>query len=336
MHKFVPVILGIALLTVAALPQAEAQFIPFPLYPKDPPCPEASDEELKSKLEMLKVERSRHETNIQRMREELSRAAREGRQPDRKKLEPLADATGYRSNEYYKRPPYIQGLVDLFDPPKSETFNTPYNYWDAFDLAQKWARMGIDRAAYENEIERSEMFISNLGSESSRILGCLKNWAKRDNNQPECPSGAYLVACDPGMGGEPPFISDAMQPGQGFQEGSPWGSEHQPPTGLTEPGQPQPPTYTGTEPPPGAGPPGATGPQPPWYPPYQCGYPGYPPCPPGYSPPYDPTGRPPWEGLIPPSEPGKPKPPIGGPGPGGCPPGCHIKPGTNQCHCGGN
>lgn len=149
----------------------------------------------------------------------------------------------------------------------------------------------------------------------------------------------YDLTKDPGMGGEPPNIPGAAEAGGTFQGGAPWGPGQQPPTGPAEPGQPQPPTYTGTEPPPGAGPPGATGPQPPWYPPYQCGYPGYPPCPPGYSPPYDPTGKPPWEGLIPPSEPGmppKPKPPMGGPGPGGCPPGCHIKPGTNQCHCAGN
>jgi hypothetical protein len=143
--------------------------------------------------------------------------------------------------------------------------------------------------------------------------------------------GGYQAGPDPGMGGETPSIPGAAGAGGTFQGGAPWGPGQEPPTEPTEPGQPQGPYGTG--PPTGPGQPGATGPQPP---PggYQCGYPGYPPCPPGYSPPYDPSGEPPWwQGLIPPEEPGKPTPPMGGPGPGGCPPPCHIKPGTNQCHC---
>jgi len=203
---------------------------------------------------------------------------------------------------------------------------------------------------------------SALGGVVNRAIGSLATQASRppqtrDNpstTPAPAPSGAepgtgretpaatgrppYDRTKDPGMGGAPPNIPGVMQSGQEFQGGAPWGSGQQPATGPTQPGQPQPPTYTGTGPPPGPGQPGATGPQPPGYPPYQCGYPGYPPCPPGYSPPYDPTGRPPWEGLIPPSEPGmppKPMPPMGGAG-GPCLPPCHIKPGTNQCHCPGN
>jgi hypothetical protein len=139
--------------------------------------------------------------------------------------------------------------------------------------------------------------------------------------------GGYQAGSDPGMGGGPPHVPGGAEAGGAFQGGAPWGPGQEPPTEPTEPGQPQGPYGTG--PPTGPSQPGATGPQPPSYPPYQCGYPGNPPCTPGYSPPYDPTK--PWEGLIPPEEPGKPKPPMGGSGPGGCPPGCHIKPGTNHC-----
>ena len=69
----------------------------------------------------------------------------------------------------------------------------------------------------------------------------------------------------------------------------------------------------------------------------------YGPCPPPHmKPPTGSTaggepGRIPWQGLVPPegSPPMGPKPPMGGTG-GGCNPPCHIKPGTNMCHCPGD
>jgi len=328
MRRFVLIMLRIALLSVVAIPQAEAMPLlpPVPLIFMPPDCGQESLGEMESKLQMLRTEKQRRLTVNRQLREEMDRAVREQREPDIKKTrDVLSTATGQRGRGYYERPQYIRDMVDSFDA------LTPYNVFDAFDLAQKTARMGIARAHYENEIERNNVFIEILEGDEQLILRCLRlSYAMRPNSQPTCPAnalaGGYLVACDPGMGDAPPFISDAMQSGQGFQRGAPWGSDQQPPTGPTEPGQPQPPTYTGAEPPPG--------PQPPGYPPYQCGYPGYPPCPPGYSPPYDPSGKPPWEALIPPSEPGKPKPPTGGSG-GPCLPPCHIKPGTNICHCGG-
>lgn len=67
---------------------------------------------------------------------------------------------------------------------------------------------------------------------------------------------------------------------------------------------------------------------PPWVkPPAGAGSPG------GGGPPV----RVPWQGLTPPHGPSGPETPPPGKGGGGpCPPGCHIKPGTNKCHCGGN
>ena len=69
----------------------------------------------------------------------------------------------------------------------------------------------------------------------------------------------------------------------------------------------------------------------------------YGPCPPPWMKP--PTGtttageppRVPWQGLVPPEgkPPMGPKPPMGGAS-GPCNPPCHIKPGTNICHCGGS
>jgi hypothetical protein len=307
MYKFLPVILGIALLTVAALPQAEAMPVPFPLLLK-PPCPEVSVEEINSKLSLLAKEKSSILTGIQKMKEKLSRAeqaVKEGRKPDFKGLKPKGNVGAERSEDYLKDHPYIQNLFD-----EHEAQYQPYNWLDSLDAVYMMLRYGA-RGFILNEIERSEHYIQDLDDEKERLNGCLNlHEAKRNNDQPDCPSGAYLVACDPGMGGEPPFISDAMQPGQGFQQGAPWGSDNQPPTEPTEPGRPQGPYGTG--PPTGPTEPGQ--PPPGGYPPYQCGYPGYPPCPPGYSPPYDPTKPPWWEGLIPPSKAGmppKPTPPMG-------------------------
>ena len=195
---------------------------------------------------------------------------------------------------------------------------------------------------------------SALGGVVNRAMGSLATQASRppqtrDNpstTPAPAPSGAepgtgretpsatgrppYDPTKDPGMGGGPPNIPGAMQSGQEFQGGAPWGSGQQPATGPTQPGQPQPPSYTAPEP----QPPGPSGTPPP-YPGYACGSPGYPPCPPGYYPPVGPYGggppvQVPWEGLVPSG-----KPPTGGGG-GPCPPGCHLKPGTNQCHCPGN
>jgi hypothetical protein len=57
----------------------------------------------------------------------------------------------------------------------------------------------------------------------------------------------------------------------------------------------------------------------------------YGPCPPSDRKPSSDPGsvRIPWQGLTPPPD-------TVAPTGGGCPPGCHIKPGTNMCHCGGN
>ena len=186
---------------------------------------------------------------------------------------------------------------------------------------------------------------SALGGVVNRAIGSLATQASRpaqtSDNPSTPPAGGAEVgshsSTGQGVSGAGPDLRGAIEAGQTFQGQAPWGGG-QTPTGPTQPGQPQPPSYTGTEPPPGAGPPGTTWPQPPPgyppYPPYPCGYPGYPPCPPGYGPPHDPSVRTPWDALIPP--PGAPKPPGKGPGPVVCPPGCHIKPGTNQCHCGGD
>ena len=150
----------------------------------------------------------------------------------------------------------------------------------------------------------------------------------------------YDPTKDPGMGGKPPDTTGAAAQGEGFQGQTPGAAG--PAAGGTP--VPQPPTYTGTA---TEQPPGATGSQPlspPYYPP--CGIPGYPPCPPGYDPTRVDPPRVPWQGLTPPpKDPGrKPSsPPMdpgtkpSTPGSGGqCPPGCHIKPGTNTCHCGGS
>ncbi len=195
---------------------------------------------------------------------------------------------------------------------------------------------------------------SALGGVVNRAIGSLATQASRppqtrDNPSTRpapAPSGAepgtgretpaatgrppYDPTKDPGTGGGPPNIPGAMQSGQEFQGGAPWGSAQQPPIGPTQPGQPQPPSYTAPEP----QPPGPSGTPPP-YPGYACGSPGYPPCPPGYYPPVGPYGgeppvQVPWQGLVPPpSEPGKP--PSGGGSQ--CPPGCHVRPDGGGCHC---
>lgn len=56
----------------------------------------------------------------------------------------------------------------------------------------------------------------------------------------------------------------------------------------------------------------------------------YGPCPPSdMKPSGDPSSvRVPWQGLTPPPD-------TVAPTGGGCPPGCHIKPATGKCHCGG-
>jgi hypothetical protein len=57
----------------------------------------------------------------------------------------------------------------------------------------------------------------------------------------------------------------------------------------------------------------------------------YGPCPPSDMKPSGDPGsvRIPWQGLTPP-------PTTVAPSGGGCPPGCHIKPGTTMCHCPGD
>jgi hypothetical protein len=60
----------------------------------------------------------------------------------------------------------------------------------------------------------------------------------------------------------------------------------------------------------------------------------YGPCPPSdRKPSGDPSVRIPWTGLTPPPDTVAPVAPTGTGG--GCPPGCHIKPATGKCHCGG-
>ncbi len=166
---------------------------------------------------------------------------------------------------------------------------------------------------------------SALGGVVNRAIGSLATQASRpaqtrDNRSTPPAPGGSRAGSDPGMGGGPPNIPGAVQSGQEFQEGAPWGSGRQPATGPTQPVQPQPSGYTGTgtQQQPGAQPPGAAGTAQP--------YPGYP----GYPPPLGGGFTPPsWEGLAPSG-----KPPMGGGGE--CKPPCHIaKDGSGRCHCPG-
>jgi RHS repeat-associated protein len=167
-------------------------------------------------------------------------------------------------------------------------------------------------------------------------------------------------------GKKPPDIKGATEAGTGFGGGIP---PRGPTSGATGGGPPI--EQSGLKPPPGTGEPptaGTGGPAGPgagqgvW-----CYFEKTPgmmvqywqpagPCPPIGHPPDDP--RVPWQGLVPPSGEGgagaggktggggHSKPPKKSTSSGGgsgsslkpppvCPPGCHIKPGTNKCHCGG-
>jgi hypothetical protein len=317
LNKLLPVFMGMVLLTVVATPRVEAQFTPFPLFIFD--CLSEPIEELQSKLAMLRTEKARNVTVIQRLKEELRRAEQENRKPDvNKTRDTLATAGGARGQAYRERPPYIQGLVDHY-----EALYQPYNWLDAMWIPIDAARLGVARQHFETEITRHERFVSVLEDEEGRLNGCLKlHEARRNNDQPECPSGAYLVACDPGMGGGPPDLGGGTDFGGGIPPQGPTSGAAGGGSPVDQPGLTPPPPGPGQAPPP--------------YPGYSCGSPGYPPCPPGYYPPGPYGGESPvqvpWQGLVPP--PGSPgQPPSGGGGP--CPPGCHVRPDGGGCDCPG-
>ena len=308
----------------------------MPSFAEDAPgCPETL-EELQEKLRIIQDWKNRQAVNIEKMKAELAKAKAENRAPDVSKIgNVLATASGARSQTYQEAPPYIKAAIEKVEKNPIINLMGVAGLMGGVSTSVEEGKVTTAQAHYSVEIKRTAFLKRFLEADEKRVLKCIEE--KRKKAASDCPPGAYQVACDPGMGDEPPFISDAIQPGQGFQGGSPWGSDHEPPTGPTEPGQPQPPDYAG----PGADKPsGPGGTQaggqgvPPGYWCYsektkEWYMVSYGPCPPPHMKPSGGSSvRVPWQGLVP---------PTGTVGTGGqCPPGCHIKPGTNECHCGGN
>lgn len=180
----------------------------------------------------------------------------------------------------------------------------------------------------------AELFMPKIATAAGRAAQC---------------AGASPPGTDPGVAGGKPDTAGASEAGGTFQGGSPWGMPPGPTSGATGGGQPI--EQPGLKPPPtGPTEAGTGGPQPPqqgiWcYSEKTKNYYMIPygPCPPPWmTPPTSTTtaGEPPrvpWQGLVPPEgkPPMGPKPPMGGAS-GPCNPPCHIKPGTNICHCGGS
>lgn len=105
LRKLLPVLMGMVLLIVMATPRVEALPVPFPLFIKD--C-EQDVGELQSNLSMLAKEKSIFLTAVQKMKEILSQAEKEQREPDPKLLKPKGDVWGARSEDYQKDSPYIK------------------------------------------------------------------------------------------------------------------------------------------------------------------------------------------------------------------------------------
>jgi hypothetical protein len=107
-------------------------------------------------LTQVEQERRRHERNVQKMREEVKRAA--GQEPDTKPLKDVvATVGGQRSDAYRARPPLIQALIDHF-----EDWTAPHNWLDApwynANYEIKNGRMP-PRAQFEMQIWRATKFI---------------------------------------------------------------------------------------------------------------------------------------------------------------------------------
>lgn len=289
-------------------------------------CPEPL-EELQKKQQMLRDWINRQTENIQKMKAELTKAKAENRAPDVGKLgNVLATASGARSKEYDQAPPYIKAQIEKVEKNPILSLIGVAGLMGGVSTSIEEGKITTAQAHYSVEIKRTGFLKRFLEGEEKRVLKCIEEKKKKAGT--DCPSGAYLVACDPGMGGEPPFISDANQ--QGFGGGIP---PDEPTSGAAGGGEPveQPGSKPGqTE----TGGPGTSGQGAP--PGYWCYSKTtkewylipYGPCPPSdMKPTGDPSVRIPWEGLAPP-------PSTVGTG-GGCPPGCHIKPATGKCHCGG-
>jgi len=172
----------------------------------------------------------------------------------------------------------------------------------------------------------AELFLPKIGAAAGRAAEC---------------AGAGALGTDPVVAGGKSDVQGATQAGTEFQGQTPGGKPPGETSGVTGGGKepiPIPGQQTGQA---GAGEPGASGQTPlqqgiwcisektkEWY------MIPYGPCPPPGMKPSGESVRVPWQGLVP----GE-KPPMGEKSPmgggGACPPGCHIKPATGKCHCGG-
>lgn len=141
-----------------------------PTVPNEPaPAEEGSKVDLSKepttkaeKLAVLEALIEQQRRNIQKMEKELADAKREGRNPDPKKLNAYATATGDRKQAYREKSRYVKNLIDRFE---DEAPNTAH----ATLLALATLKGKLWQMHYKIEIDRSKRFIKMLEEEKRKL-----------------------------------------------------------------------------------------------------------------------------------------------------------------------
>lgn len=133
------------------------------LAPRCPTIRSDFTKKIKSIDQQLKVyeaEIAKHEKVAQDLRNHKAQAIKEKRTPDPSKWEPLATASGHRSEAYHKSPPEIKKIIDEFESVNAQ--NVVQAVLVGASGGNPWARVNI-------EITRSDTMVRILKKEVARL-----------------------------------------------------------------------------------------------------------------------------------------------------------------------